>query len=63
MNYEEKKINKLTLKECQSTVRKLKRKNAEAFEEIGYIEDYIDLNKGTIRDIQKRIKKLKPTTP
>lgn len=56
----DKPINKLTLKECQSAIRKLKRQIGEMEEEMGYIESGIYRNEDIIYDLKERIKKLTP---
>lgn len=60
MRLEEKKIQKLTLSQCKSAVRKLNRENDEMFEEMGYIESGIYANEQVILKVKERIKKLTP---
>jgi len=60
MKVEEKPIKKLTLKECKSLLRKLRKENYEMEEEMSYIESGIYYNENKIDEIKERIKKLTP---
>lgn len=54
------KVSKLTLPQCKSAIRKLKRQIGEMEDEMSYIESGIYSNESTIEEIKERIKKLTP---